>query len=104
MQIGSECRRSALQPLIATGKAGQNPGGMARVDPAFTPFTPEAIMLVTRALLPVLVMSGLLAACAELRADPPASPRLDSGVTSSFGGGTQVLGGNPNVGVTTRAR
>jgi len=56
-----------------------------------------------RTLLPALLIAGLLAACADLRADPPASPRLDSGVTSSFGGATQVLG-SPNVGVTTRTR
>ena len=44
----------------------------------------------------------LLAACNDLRPDPIASPKLDSGVSSSFGGGTQTLGSTPNVGVNTR--
>lgn len=55
-----------------------------------------------RAALAVLSMAVLTGVCAD-RPDPVASPRLDSGVTSSFGGGTQVLG-NPAVGVTTRTR
>lgn len=33
---------------------------------------------------------------------PVASPGLDSGISSSSGGGTQVPGGNPSVGVITR--
>ena len=58
-------------------------------------------MPVLRIILPTL---ALLAACAQAKPDPVASPQLDSGVQSSFGGATQVLGNNPNVGVTTRTR
>ena len=50
----------------------------------------------------VLILSGLLAACSDVRPSPLVSPQLDSGVTSSNGGGTRTLGNNPNVGVTTR--
>lgn len=50
------------------------------------------------ALLIVLAAAG----CADVRPDPVASPRLESGVTSSGGGGAQATGNQPNVGVTTR--
>ncbi len=49
-----------------------------------------------------LVLAGLLAACANVRPDPVASPKLDSGITSSSGGGMRALGNDPDVGVTTR--
>lgn len=49
-----------------------------------------------------LLALSLLAACAEMRPDPVASPRLDSGITSNNGGGQRALGDIPNVGVTTR--
>lgn len=49
-----------------------------------------------------ILLACALAACADLRPDPVASPRLESGVTSSSGGGAQALGNQPNVGVTTR--
>ena len=54
--------------------------------------------------LPFLLAAALplLSACSAARPDPVASPRLDSGVSSSSGGGTQTLGGSPSVGVTTR--
>ena len=48
-----------------------------------------------------LLSFGLLAACAEVRPSPLVSPALDSGVTSSNGGGTRTLGNQPSVGVTT---
>lgn len=49
-----------------------------------------------------LLLASLLAACANVRPDPVASPQLNSGVTSNSGGGAQALGNQPNVGVTTR--
>lgn len=49
-----------------------------------------------------LVFASLLAACAYARPDPVVSPRLDSGITSSNGGGTRALSNQPNVGVSTR--
>jgi hypothetical protein len=49
-----------------------------------------------------LLLAGLLAACANARPDPVASPQLNSGVTSNSGGGAQALGNQPNIGVTTR--
>lgn len=52
-------------------------------------------------ILPVLLALGL-AACADAKHDSVASPRLDSGITSSNGGGMRALGNDPNVGVTTR--
>lgn len=52
-------------------------------------------------ILSVLLALGV-AACADARPDPVASPRLDSGITSSNGGGVRALGNDPNVGVTTR--
>ncbi len=48
-----------------------------------------------------LLTASLLAACAYARPDPVVSPRLDSGITSSDGGGTRALGNRPNLGVTT---
>ena len=50
-----------------------------------------------------ILLGAVLAACADVRPDTIASPRLDSGVTSSNGGGTRVLGDQPNVGISTRA-
>ena len=49
-----------------------------------------------------ILLASLLAACADTRPDPVVSPGLDSGITSSNGGGTRTLGNQPNVGVTTR--
>lgn len=49
-----------------------------------------------------VLLAALLAACAGERPDTIVSPRLDSGITSSDGGGTRALGNQPNVGVTTR--
>lgn len=54
-----------------------------------------------RSILPLSLLS-LLAACADERPNTIVSPRLDSGITSSNGGGTRALGDQPNVGVTTR--
>lgn len=50
--------------------------------------------------LPVLLVLAL-AACADAKPDPVASPRLDSGITSSNGGGMRALGGDPNVTLST---
>ena len=52
-------------------------------------------------ILPVLLALGL-AACANVKPDTVASPQLDSGITSSSGGGMRALGNDPDVGVTTR--
>lgn len=46
----------------------------------------------------VLVM---LAGCGATGPQSTASPALDSGVTSSSGGGQRALGNLPNTGVTT---
>ena len=54
---------------------------------------------------PVLavLLAGLLFACAETRPDTVVSPRLDSGVSSSNGGGARALDGQPGgLGITTR--
>ena len=50
----------------------------------------------------IILVTGVclaIAACAGERpgGDPPISARLDSGVTSSNGGGQRVLGGTPDV-------
>lgn len=49
-----------------------------------------------------VLIAGLLAACADVRPDTVVSPRLDSGITSSNGGGARALGGQPGASVTTR--
>lgn len=46
--------------------------------------------------------AACLVACAGERPQSTVSPRLDSGVTSSNGGGTRALSNQPNVGVNTR--
>ena len=48
-----------------------------------------------------IFLAGLLAACSDVRPDTIVSPRLDSGVTSSNGGGARALNNQPGVGVTT---
>ena len=46
-------------------------------------------------------VAGTLAACAPAMApQSTSSPALDSGVTSSTGGGTQTLGNAGNTGIT----
>ena len=50
----------------------------------------------------VVLPATVLAACANSRPDPIVSSQLDSGITSSNGGGKRALGSQPNVGVTTR--
>ena len=52
--------------------------------------------------IPAVLVAGLLAACAGDRPDTTVSPRLDSGVTSSNGGGARALSSQPGVGVTTQ--
>lgn len=49
-----------------------------------------------------LLPASLFAACADVRPDPDASPKLDSGITPKNGGGARMLGNQPNVGITTR--
>ncbi len=50
-----------------------------------------------------ILLAGLLAACADVRPDTVVSPQLDSGVTSSNGGGARALGNQPGgIGVTTQ--
>ena len=53
-------------------------------------------------LVAAFLLAATLAACADARPDPVASPRLDSGVTSSNGGGARTLGNQPGASVTTR--
>ena len=48
-----------------------------------------------------ILLAGLLAACAAIRPDTTVSPRLESGVTSSNGGGARARNNQPCVGVTT---
>lgn len=52
--------------------------------------------------LAALLTISLLAACADARPDTIVSPQLESGITSSNGGGTRALGNQPSVGITTR--
>ncbi len=49
-----------------------------------------------------LLLATFLAACAYDRPDTVVSPQLDSGITSSNGGGARALGNQPNVGISTR--
>ncbi len=53
-------------------------------------------------LIAFLLLATLVAACADVRPDTIVSPQLESGITSSNGGGARALGGQPNVGVSTR--
>ena len=48
-----------------------------------------------------ILLASLLAGCADIRPDTTVSPRLESGVTSSNGGGARALSNQPGVGVTT---
>lgn len=50
----------------------------------------------------VMAAACCLAACAGERPQSTVSPGLESGITSSNGGGARALGNQPNVGVTTR--
>ena len=43
-----------------------------------------------------------LVGCAGERPQSATTPGLDTGITSSNGGGTRALANQPNVGVTTR--
>jgi hypothetical protein len=53
-------------------------------------------------LLPMLALALLMAGCADVRPDTIVSPRLDSGITSSNGGGARALGnGGAGVDITT---
>ena len=49
-----------------------------------------------------VLLTGLLAACSDIRPDTIVSPRLDSGITSSNGGGARALSDQPGASVTTR--
>ncbi len=49
-----------------------------------------------------VLFASLLAACSAIRPDTAVSPQLDSGITSSNGGGTRALGNQPGASVTTR--
>ena len=50
----------------------------------------------------LLLLIGCLAACAEVRPDTTVSPQLESGITSSNGGGRRALANQPGASVTTR--
>ena len=63
--------------------------------------TPALGKIIMHRILPILLALGL-AACANAKPDTVASPRLDSGITSSDGGGMRALGNDPDVGVSTR--
>ena len=62
------------------------------------PFNLGFIML---RIFAVLLVS-FVASCASVRPDPGRPPKLETGITSSNGGGARALGNQPNVGVTTR--
>ena len=49
-----------------------------------------------------IFLVGLVAACSATQPDTTVSPQLDSGITSSNGGGMRALGNQPGVGVSTR--
>lgn len=64
-----------------------------------------AALCPTRAWLFVFASALLclgLAACADERPQSTFTKGLDTGITSSDGGGTRTLANQPNVGVTTR--
>ena len=50
-----------------------------------------------------LLLASLLAACADARPDTILSPRLDSGITSSNGGGMRALGDDLNLSINSRS-
>ena len=50
---------------------------------------------------PLVVALAALTACAGERPVPTNSPSLDSGITSSNGGGARTLGNAPSVGITS---
>ncbi len=49
----------------------------------------------------ILLIACVLTGCAASQPDTVVSPKLESGITSSNGGGQRTLGNQPNVGVTT---
>jgi hypothetical protein len=49
-----------------------------------------------------LVSCTVLAGCAGERPQSVTTPGLETGITSSNGGGTRALGNQPDVGITTR--
>ena len=49
-----------------------------------------------------IFLVGLIAACSAIRPDTTVSPQLESGITSSNGGGTRALSNQPGASVTTR--
>jgi hypothetical protein len=49
----------------------------------------------------ILLTACILTACAAGQPDTTVSPKLESGITSSNGGGQRMLNNQPNVGVTT---
>jgi len=50
-----------------------------------------------RTIAATVALGLAVCACGEQR--PAISPRLDSGVTSSNGGGTRALGNSPNISI-----
>lgn len=48
-----------------------------------------------------VILAGLLAACSAVQPDTTVSPRLDSGITSSNGGGARALSNQSGASVTT---
>ncbi len=49
----------------------------------------------------ILLTACVLTACAAEQPNTVVSPKLESGITSSNGGGQRQLGNQPDVGVTT---
>ena len=73
-------------------------------DKAATSRPARADMLITFG-LPTIAMALACAAllgCAGERPQSTTTSGLETGITSSNGGGTRTLGNQPNVGITTR--
>ena len=54
-----------------------------------------------RSLVALLATLIVVSGCADLRPNSVVSPQLDSGITSSNGGGERALGNQLNFGIST---